>query len=622
MKKQNSLPAAKQNKEATTTQKKYAWSRGGRRRHEKPQDFKGSFRKLLAYLSPFTASLLVVLVFSLCASLLEVWGPDRLGGIIDIVNKQIKLLLTTQIWEPQPVYQALSKLALIYGGVMLFSFGQTYLLAGITQGIVRALRENVNGKLSRLPLKYYDDNAKGEILSRVMNDIENMSKVVQNNFVRLLSSVVTFVGVTFMMFVTNWRLTLFTFLFLPPCLVVVWFISRRSKRYFRQQWDRTGELNGHIEEMFTGHTLVKVFGHEQKAIAEFDDINGELTKVSRLAQFISGTVGPILNFVGNIGIVLLCVVGGSFVVGEAMSVGDIVKFFTYSSMFIQPIMSFGNIFNNLQSALASSERVFTLMDEAEEPPDNAVYTIDKPTGRVAFEDVSFQYVPDKPLIQGLQLDVQPNKLIAIVGPTGAGKTTIVNLLMRFYDVQKGAITVDGIDIRKISRKNLRTVFGMVLQDTWLFKGTLADNIAYGRLGASEEEIQAAACAARVENFLYTLPDGLNSEIEEDGSNLSQGQRQLVTIARAILANPSILILDEATSSVDTRTEILIQQAMQTLMEGRTSFVIAHRLSTIREADCILVMNDGGIVETGTHKELLAQNGFYKEIYNSQFGVIA
>ncbi len=609
------------NKETLAKAKnKYAWVRGGRKKHEKPQNFKGTLGKLVRYIKPHMPKLMIVLAASLVVSALNVYGPKLLGTMIDIVSGQIVDYRATKVWNSAPVMDLLKKLLIIYGGAGIFGFVQQYILAGITQEILRTMRAQVNGKISRLPLRYFDQVSKGEILSRMMNDIDNMSKTVQNNIVRILGSCVNFIGAGYMMCVYSWQLTSYSALILPFTLPIVWMIARRSKRYFRQQWDRTGELNGHIEEMFTGHMLVKVFNHEAKSVAEFDDINNELGKVSHRAQFISGMIGPILGFIGNFSLVLLCVIGGNFVVKGTFAIGDITSFFIYTRMFIQPILDFGGIVNALQSSLASAERVFTLLEEEEEPADSPLHQIDKPSGAVRFEDVSFRYVEEKPLIDGLNLDIAPGELIAIVGPTGAGKTTIVNLLMRFYDVTGGRITVDGCDIRDITRENLRNIFGMVLQDTWLFNGTIYDNIAYGRLGASEEEVHAAAKAARVEHFLELMPDGIYSQLEEDGGNISQGQRQLITIARALLADPAILILDEATSSVDTRTEILIQQATQTLMEGRTSFVIAHRLSTIRNADCILVMNEGGIVETGTHSELIALGGFYTEIYNSQFGL--
>jgi len=600
---------------------KYSWSRGnGRRRQEKPQDSKGALLFLLRYVQPFIPLLLLVLVFSVATSLLTIKSPQYLELVMDTLVKQLDNKLAGGEFSRQAIFAVLRQIVLVIGGAALFAFFQQFILAGITQSIVRTMRGQVNGKLSVLPLRYFDLNSKGDILSRMMNDIENVSNTAQNNIVRLVSSAVTFVGALYMMFQASVPLTLMTFVILPPSLLITLVLSKRSKRYFRQQWDRTGELNGHIEEMFTGHQLVKVFDHEQQSIAEFDDINTELANVSLRAQFISGTVGQVLRFVANTAFLLLYVIGGNYILQGKLTLGGLTAFSLYASMFVQPVVDVGNIMNGLQSSLASAERIFSLLRETDEPPDNPLYQIDAPSGAVRFEDVDFQYVEEKPLIEGLNLDVQPGKLVAIVGPTGAGKTTIVNLLMRFYDVNGGKITVDGHDIREISRENLRTIFGMVLQDTWLFEGSIRDNIAYGRIGAVEEDVLAAAKAARVEHFLSAMPDGIDTQLEEDGSNVSQGQRQLITIARAILADPAILILDEATSSVDTRTELLIQQAMQTLMKGRTSFVIAHRLSTIREADTILVMHDGGIVETGTHNELLALNGFYTEIYNSQFGI--
>lgn len=597
-------------------------SQGKRKPGEKPKDFKGTALRLLSFTKPHIAMLILVLVAGTVSTILNISGPLLLGNIVDLIETQVSSKLSGGTIDLSEIGLWLLIILAIYVLSSLASYVQSYTMAGITQSIVRTLRERVNGKLSKLPLKYFDKNSKGDILSKIMNDIDNISNTFQHNFVQMLTSGVSFIGMLAMMFYTNVRLTLITLALLPLSMIVVFLISKRSKRYFRQQWDRMGELNGHIEEMYSGHKLVKIFDREEASIEEFDDINSELTLVSHKAQFISGLISPILNFVNNISYVIICVIGGLNVVSGAMSIGGIVAFFTYSKLFMQPLVDLGNIASRLQSSLASAERVFSLLDEEEEIPDNPLHKLEKCTGRVQFENVSFRYSEDKPLIEGLNLNAEPGSLIAIVGPTGAGKTTIVNLLMRFYDVCDGKILVDGIDIRDLSRGNLRNIFGMVLQDTWLFKGTIKENIAYGRKDATDEEIYEAAAAARVTHFVSTISEGYDTLLEEDGANVSQGQRQLLTIARAILANPSILILDEATSSVDTRTEIQIQKAMKTLMSNRTSFVIAHRLSTIREADTILVMNHGQIVEQGKHEELLAANGFYTSLYNSQFGAAA
>lgn len=585
---------------------------------EKPKNLKGSLLRLLGLLRPFWKGVTLVVLTAVCATGMSVVGPTVLGYAVDAIQTQVKVKLAGGITDFSEVLKYLLLLLAIYLISALFTYVQAYTMAGVSQKVVCSMREQVNAKLSKLPLRYFDANSKGDILSRIMNDIDNISNTLQHNLTQTITSAVTFFSVLGMMIYVSPTMTLIAVSVLPFCLAVAVLVSRRSKRYFRQQWDRMGELNGHIEEMYTGHKIVKVFGHEAKAISEFDNVNEELYKVSRKAQFISGIIMPLLSFINNIGYVLICIVGGLFVVGGKLTLGSITTFITYSKMFTQPIADMGNIMNNIQSSLASAERVFSLLDEEEETEDTTNKTLENPTGAVEFKNVDFRYTPNKPLIRNWNLKVEPGQLVAIVGPTGAGKTTIVNLLMRFYDIDKGQILIDGIDLRDLSRDNLRSAFGMVLQDAWLFEGTIYENLAYGKPGATKEEIEEAAAAAHADHFIHTLADGYDTMLEEEGSNLSQGQRQLLTIARAILADPTILILDEATSSVDTRTEMLIQGAMQSLMDGRTSFVIAHRLSTIRNADIILAMADGHIVETGTHDELLAKNGFYADLYNSQF----
>lgn len=603
------------------SKKKYSgYGSGERKPGEKPKDFKGTVSKFLPLLRPFLPGLILVVITGMIGAVLNVTGPMLLGDIVDAIKQQVDIKLAGGKLDFAQIRKVLLTILAIYGTSSVLSYIQHYTMAGITQSVVRSLREKVNEKLTHLPLKYIDTHSKGDILSRMMNDIDNISNTLQNNLVQIITSAVSFIGMLGLMFYVSWQLTLITLSVLPPSLLIISRIAKRSKRYFRRQWDETGELNGHVEEMYTGHNLIKVFDHEKQAIEEFDDINVELTKVSYKAQFISGMISPILGFVSNIAYVLICVIGGIYVISGTLTLGDITTFFTYSKLFMQPLVDIGNIANRLQSSLASAERVFALLDEEVEIEDSYLCRIEEPKGAVTFEDVCFSYTPDVPLIEHMDLSVEPGQLVAIVGPTGAGKTTFVNLLMRFYDVTSGRILLDGCDIRDIPRDNLRSIFGMVLQDTWLFEGTIMDNISYGRENCSREEVMEAAKAARVSHFINTLPDGYETVLEENGENISQGQRQLLTIARAILADPAVLILDEATSSVDTRTEIHIQKAMKNLMNGRTSFVIAHRLSTIRDADVILVMNDGKIVEHGKHDELLAANGFYSELYRSQFGV--
>lgn len=607
-------------KKSSHAKKIRAFSReaGNRPPGEKPTSSIQTAGKLLKLLANHKLPVIIALLGGIAATILNIIGPLLLGDSVDAIQQQIQVRLSGQQIDMSAIGRTLIILLAVYVGSAIFTFVQNYTMAGITQTVVRDMREKINQKISKLPLKYFDSNTKGEILSRIMNDIDNISNTLQNNFTQIVTSSATLVGVLAMMIYVSWEMTLITLSVIPACLIVALFIAKRSRKYFRAQWERTGELNGHIEEMYNGHNIVKVFGHEKEAIDEFNEINEELYTAGRKAQFISGTIMPLLNFINNIGYVMICVAGGVYVYNRLITLGDVTSFITYSKMFTQPISDLGNIANNIQSSLASAERVFLLLEQEDEPEETAEYDLTSPKGEISFENVEFSYLPDKPLIRDFNLHVKPGQLIAIVGPTGAGKTTIVNLLMRFYDVNSGSIKVDGIDIRKLSRSQLRKTFGMVLQDTWLFKGTVRDNIAYGNMDASEEDIKNAAVSAKASSFISTYADGYNMALEEDGTNISQGQRQLLTIARAVLANPAVLILDEATSSVDTRTELLIQDAMEELMKNKTSFVIAHRLSTIRKADMILVMNDGQIVETGRHQELLEKGGFYSELYKSQF----
>jgi ATP-binding cassette subfamily B protein len=512
--------------------------------------------------------------------------------------------------------------ALVYLLGAAFNYGQGYTMAGVTQRTMFGLRREVEEKLGRLPLRYFDSHPHGDILSRVTNDIDNLSTTLQQGLSQLLTSVLTIVGVLGMMFWISPLLGAVSAVTIPLAIAITFLIARRSQVQFTAQWDQTGTLNGLVEETHTGHTLVQLFGRRKATIDEFDRQNGRLYEASFRAQFLSGTIQPSMQFLANINYVVIAVLGGYMVASGSLSLGDVQAFIQYSRQFTMPLTQIASQMNLLQSGLASAERVFEFLDAEEEAPDrpSVAGPVLRPlaAGRVKLKHVCFRYEPDKPLIEDFNLDVSPGQTVAIVGPTGAGKTTMVNLLVRFYEIDSGRIILDGTDYRDLTRDEVRSSYGMVLQDTWLFAGTIRDNIAYGRPGATDKEIVDAAEAAHVDHFVRTLPDGYDTLLDQDASNLSSGQKQLLTIARAFLANPSILILDEATSNVDTRTEVLIQEAMARLRHGRTSFVIAHRLSTIRDADTIIVMDAGHIVEQGRHAELLTRRGLYHSLYNSQF----
>ena len=617
----------------------------------KPRSFRASARRLVGELRPELRLIVVVMVFAIVSVLFAIVGPKILGNATNIlfegvVGKQLPpgmtkdqavaalraagkdnladMLASMNVVPGQGVdFGALGMVLGLVAGIYLasavFSWAQSYIMAGVTQRTVYRLRRRVDQKLGRLPLAYFDRQSRGDILSRVTNDIDNIGQTLQQTLTQLISSVFTVIGVLAMMFWISPLLAIISLLVVPLSLVVTVLIASRSQRQFAAQWLRTGTLNGHVEEMHSGHVVVTAFGRQREALETFERENEALYQASYRAQFISGTIQPALTILSNLNYVAIAVIGGVRVASGTMSLGDVQAFIQYSRQFTMPIVQTASIMNVLQSAVASAERVFELLDEPEEVPDTtSPRRLDHVVGRVAFEKVSFRYLPDVPLIEDLDLVAEPGHRVAIVGPTGAGKTTLVNLLMRFYEVDRGRITIDGIDTRELTRDRLRRTFGMVLQDTWLFRGTIRENIAYGREDATGEEIEEAARAAHVDHFVRTLPDGYDTVVDDEATNVSQGEKQLLTIARAFLANPDILILDEATSSVDTRTEVLIQRAMRRLMEGRTSFVIAHRLSTIRDADLILVMDRGRIVEQGTHAELLARRGFYHELYTSQF----
>ena len=617
----------------------------------KAKDFRGSLRRLFGTLGPERPLIALVILLGIVSVTFNVVGPKILGEAVNrIVEGALgKAILGSGATQQQAIDAAraqgqnqladmlagmhlnaagidfgalgtlLGVLVAVYVVSSIFGWMQGWIMAGVTQRTVVKLRSDVDRKLGRLPLRYFDSHPRGDLLSRVTNDIDNIGQSLQQSLTQLITSLLTIVGVLILMLTISPLLAVISLLAVPASLAVTILIVRRSQQQFVAQWSSTGALNGHVEEMHTGHAIVKAFGRQREAIEVFDQENQRLFEATRRAQFISGIIQPAMMFISNLNYVAIAVIGGLRVASGQLSIGDVVAFIQYSRQFTFPIIQTASIVNVLQSAVASAERVFELLDEAEESADpQPAVPLDTPVGAVRFEDVSFRYLPDQPLIDDLSLDVAAGATVAIVGPTGAGKTTLVNLLMRFYELDGGRITIDGIDTRDLTRDDLREAFGMVLQDTWLFHGTIRENIAYGRLDATDEELRAAADAAHVDHFVRTLPDGYDTVIDDDATSLSAGEKQLLTISRAFLADPPILILDEATSSVDTRTEVLIQRAMAGLMRGRTTFVIAHRLSTIRDADTILVMDRGSIVEQGTHEELLARNGFYAELYHSQF----
>jgi len=595
---------------------------GTMRPAEKAKDFKGTLRRLIGYLQPRRWHLIAVIIFAILSTIFSILSPKIMG---QATTKLFEGLMMKFNHVPGAhidfdfIRHIIIILAVLYIVSAFFSYIQQYIMAGVAQKTVYDMRKDVYHKLSRLPLEYFDSRTHGDVLSRMTNDIDNIATTLQQSLTQLITSVVTLLGIVIMMLTISPLLTLITMVTLPLYALVTKSIASRSQLYFAAQQKALGELNGHVEEMYTGHQIVKAFGREGQSIEEFNAINQNLYDAGWKAQFVAGIIMPLMSFISNLGYVIICVVGGILVTKRTITIGDVQAFIQYSRQFTQPIIQTANIANVLQSTIASAERVFEILDAQEEVPDkDDARVINVPRGDVAFYNVKFSYQKDVPLIEDLNIDVKRGQTIAIVGPTGAGKTTLVNLLMRFYEIDSGKITVDGLDIRNIRRGALRSIFGMVLQDTWLFNGTIRDNIAYGREGATEEEVVAAAQAAQADHFIRTLPDGYDTILNEEASNISQGQKQLLTIARAILADPAILILDEATSNVDTRTEVHIQKAMLTLMRGRTSFVIAHRLSTIRDAGLILVMNNGHIIGQGTHKELLEQGGFYADLYNSQF----
>jgi ATP-binding cassette subfamily B protein len=618
---------------------------------EKAVNFLPSVKRLMGNLRPVRALVVLAVVIGTLSVALSVVGPKVLGRATDMMlagiigghdwpagstkqsiidalvaqgNTQMADMLRNLDFTPgQGIdFGGIGTVLLIVLGLyvvsFVFAYAQGWILNDAVQRTIFTMRQEVSSKLDRLPLSYFDKQARGEVLSRVTNDIDNVSQTLQQTLSQLLNSLLMVIGVLVMMFWISPTLALVALLSVPVAGVVTTVIGKRSQKLFAQNWKSTGELNAHIEEAFTGHSLVKVFGRQREVEAVFRERNQELYKAGFGAQFISGIIMPVMFLVGNLNYVVIAVIGGLRVASGTMNIGDVQAFIQYSRQFTQPLTQVASMANLLQSGVASAERVFELLDADEMTPEPSGHLPSQLAGKVEFHDVEFSYSPDKPLIDDLNLVAQPGQTVAIVGPTGAGKTTLVNLIMRFYDLNGGEITIDGVDIATVPRSAVRSEIGMVLQDTWLFGGTIRDNIAYGRPGATEEEILEAARATFVDRFVHSLPDGYDTVIDEEGSNVSAGEKQLITIARAFLADPSLLILDEATSSVDTRTELLVQHAMSALRSGRTSFVIAHRLSTIRDADLILVMEDGAIVEQGTHAELLDAKGAYYRLYQSQF----
>ncbi len=591
--------------------------RGG----EKPRNFKATMSKLLQYLSEYKISIIVVLVFAIASTVFMIAGPKILGKA---TTKLFEGIVGQIAGTGSGIdFTYIGNIVMIMVGLYLtsavFSYIQGGIMTSVAMKLTYKLRKQIAEKINRLPLRYFDGTNQGEVLSRVTNDVDTVSQTLNQSMTQIITSVTTIIGVLVMMFSISWIMTLVALVILPLSALFISVVVKQSQKYFKQQQDYLGHVNGHIEEMFGGHVVMKAFNGEQKSIEKFDNYNNTLYSSAWKSQFLSGMMMPIMNFIGNLGYVAIAILGGYMAIKNAITVGDIQAFIQYVRSFTQPIAQVANISNVLQQTAAAAERVFEFLGETEETEDIVdPVQVDCVEGTVEFKDVHFGYNPDKIIINDFSATITPGQKIAIVGPTGAGKTTMVKLLMRFYDVNSGAILVDGHDIRNFKRRDLRDQFGMVLQDAWLYNDTIMENIRYGQLNATDEEVVAAAKTAYVDHFIRTLPDGYHMVLNEETSNISQGQKQLLTIARAILSNPRILILDEATSSVDTRTEVLIQKAMDNLMKNRTSFIIAHRLSTIRNADLILVMNNGDIVEQGSHDDLLAKGGFYAEIYNSQF----
>lgn len=587
---------------------------------EKAKDFKGTMRKLLAYLSRFLPAVIFVLICAAASTVFSIFGPKILGNATTKLFEGLIATLTgTGSIDFAAIAQILLFLATLYGISALLMYLQGWVMSGIATKLSYSMRRDISNKIDKMPLSYFDRVPHGEVLSRITNDVDTVTQTLNQSLSQIVSNVTMMIGVLIMMITISPALTLIALCILPVSVVIVMNVVKRSQPFFQRQQEYLGHVNGHVEEMYGAHTVVSAFNGEEESIAQFEALNDRLYHAAWKSQFLSGMMMPLMNFAGNLGYVGICVLGGFLSLNGTITVGDIQAFIQYVRQFTQPINQIANISNVLQQTAAAAERVFAFLEEEEESADSsASIPAQSITGEVNFDHVRFGYVPEKTIIHDFSTLVRPGQKVAIVGSTGAGKTTIVKLLMRFYDVSDGSIELSGHDVREFPRNELRGLFGMVLQDTWLYNGTIRENIRYGRLDASDEDVLAAAKAAQVDHFVRTLPEGYDTVLNEEASNISQGQKQLLTIARTIISDPKILILDEATSSVDTRTEVSIQKAMDHLTEGRTSFIIAHRLSTIRNADMILVMKDGDIVETGTHQTLLQKGGFYAELYNSQF----
>jgi ATP-binding cassette subfamily B protein len=592
----------------------------------KAKNFRKTLRTFLSYLKPYRWQLAIVVFFAVASTVFAIIGPRLMGNA---TTKLFEGAVAKAMHVPGAAidFGYIGRIVLILIGLYvasaIFSYIQGFIMSGIANKITYTFRRSIAEKINRLPLRYFDTQTHGEVLSRVTNDVDTINTTLTQNLSQIVTSVVTIIGVLIMMISISWLMTVVALVILPVSFVLLGFVIRASQQYFRKQQDYLGHMNGHVEEMYGGHIVMKAFNGEQRSLQKFDRLNSELYGAAWKSQFLSGMLFPVMSFVGNLGYVGVVILGGYLAGRGTIGVGDILAFIQYLRSFTQPITQTANIANVLQSTAAAAERVFEFLAEPEEVAESAQPAkLEEVKGRVTFDHVHFGYSPEKIVIRDFSADIKPGQKVAIVGPTGAGKTTIVKLLMRFYDVNSGSIKIDGVDIRLMKREDLRCMFGMVLQDTWLFNGTIRENIRYGNTGASDEQVVAAARMAHADHFIRTQPHSYDTEINEESSNISQGEKQLLTIARAFLADPKMLILDEATSSVDTRTEVLIQKAMAELMKGRTSFIIAHRLSTIRDADIILVMNEGDIVEQGKHADLLAANGFYASLYKSQFEAVA